>query len=200
MSLIISKATFGILSSIAILIGGLPYLNDIRLKRIKPHILSWLGWGFITAIGAFAMLAEGSTWAVALIFANTVMCILIALAAIVTRTGVWSTGMQDYVFFGVGLIGIVLWQTLNMPILALICAVLADLSFGIPTIIKTLKDPSSETPFAWVMSVIAEIFGLFALSNLSFHETVYPIYLFIYDSTIVLIIYKIFRKRSKNNL
>lgn len=196
MDFILSKATFGILSSLAILIGGLPYLNDIRLKRIKPHVLSWLGWGFITAIGAFAMLAEGSTWAVALVFANTVMCTLIALAAIITRTGVWSTGIQDFVFFGVGLLGIILWQTLDLPILALICAILADLSFGVPTIIKTFRDPSTETPFAWVMSVVGEIFGLLALSNLSFHEVAYPIYLFIYDSSVVLIIYKIIKKSS----
>jgi len=191
----ILKAIFGILSSVAILIGGIPYINDIIKRRVKPHVLSWLGWGFITAIGAFAMLAEGSTWAVALIFANTVMCSIIAFSAIATKAGVWSTGIKDYVFFGAGLLGILLWQTLDMPILALVCAILADLAFGIPTIVKTFKDPSTETPFPWAMSVVAEIFGLLALKELSFHEVAYPVYLFIFDITIFLIILKIFKRK-----
>lgn len=195
MELILLKALFGILSSVAIFVGGIPYINDIIKKRVRPHILSWLGWGFITAIGGFAMLAEGSTWAVALIFANTVMCLIIAFSAMMTKRGVWSTGIQDYAFFGAGLLGIVLWQTLDMPILALICAILADLAFGIPTIIKTFKDPSTETPFPRAMSVLAEIFGLLALSNFSFHEAAYPVYLFIFDITVFLLIIKIFKRK-----
>jgi len=196
MELILLKAIFGILSSTAIFVGGIPYINDIIKRRVKPHILSWLGWGFITAIGGFAMLAEGSTWAVALIFANTVMCLVIAFSAMAIKTGVWSTGFQDYAFLGAGLLGIVLWQTLNMPVLALICAILADLAFGIPTIIKTFKDPSTETPFLWAMSVLAEIFGLLALSNFSFSEAAYPVYLFIFDLIIFLIILKVIKRRT----
>ena len=129
MEFILLKATFGILSSVAIFVGGIPYINDIIKRRVKPHVLSWLGWGFITAIGGFVMIAEGSTWAVALIFANTVMCLIIAFIATITKRGVWSTGIRDYVFFGAGLLGIVLWQTLNVPVLALVCAILADLAF-----------------------------------------------------------------------
>jgi len=179
-----------------VLVGGGPYINDIRNKRVKPHVLSWLGWGFITALGAFAMLAEGSTWATALLFGNTVMCLSIAFGSIVLKTGVWSTGIQDYVFFGAGILGLILWQTLDMPILALICAIIADLCFGIPTIIKTFKDPSTETPFAWGMSVVSEVFGLLALQNLSFHEVAYPIYLFIYDSTVLVLIANIFKRKT----
>lgn len=195
MEFILLKAIFGILASAAIFIGGVPYINDIIKRRVKPHILSWLGWGFITAIGGFAMLAEGSTWAVALIFANTAMCLIIAFSAMIIKRGVWSTGIHDYVFFGAGLLGILLWQMLDMPVIALICAILADLAFGIPTIIKTFKDPSTETPFPWAMSVIAEIFGLLALSNFSFHEAAYPVYLFIFDIIVFLLILKIFKRK-----
>ena len=196
MELILSKATFGMLSSVFILVGGIPYINDILKRQVKPHVLSWLGWGFITAIGAFAMLAEGSTWAVALIFANTVMCLMIAFSAMTTKTGVWPTGIQDYVFFGAGLLGILLWQILDMPILALICAILADLAFGIPTIIKTFKDPTTETPLPWAMSVVAEIFGLLALQNFVFHEAAYTVYLFIFDMIVFLLILKIFKRKT----
>jgi hypothetical protein len=196
MEFLLSKAAFGILSSVFVLVGGVPYLNDIRNKRVRPHVLSWLGWGFITALGAFAMLAEGSTWVTALLFGNAVMCLLIAFGSIILKTGVWSTGTQDYVLFGAGLLGLILWQTLDLPILALIFAIFADICFGIPTVIKTYKDPSTETPFAWGMSVISEILALFALQNLSFHEVAYPAYLFVYDATVLILILNIFKRKT----
>lgn len=200
MELIFSHATAGILSSLCLLIGGVPYLIDIHTGRARPHILSWLGWGLITGLGGAAMIAEGSTWAVALLFANTVMCLLIALWSAIRKAGVWSTGPQDIAFFIFGLIGIVLWRITDNPIYALICSIAADASFGIPTIIKTFKDPSSETPFPWTMSVVAEIFGMFALKVFAFHEVAYPLYLFFYDITILLIVIDVFKARSSKSV
>jgi len=39
------KIIFGIISSSFIFIGLIPYIRDIKLKKIQPHILSWAGWG-----------------------------------------------------------------------------------------------------------------------------------------------------------
>lgn len=197
MEFLFSKAIFGILSSIFVLVGGIPYLSDIHHKKANPHVLSWLGWAFITALGAFAMLADGSMWAVAILFANGALCLTIAIFSIIKRAGVWSTGIQDYIFFAIGIIGLILWQVLDMPILALICAIIADFSFGAPTIIKTFKDPSTETPFVWVMATLSGLFSLFALRNFSFSESAYPIYLFIFDSTVLILTLKIITKRIK---
>ncbi len=191
------KAVFGILSSFFVLIGGIPYLRDIHQGKAHPHVLSWFGWAFITALGASAMLAEGSTWAVAILLANTLLCLSIAGYSIVRKVGVWSTGIYDYIFFGLGILGLVLWQALDMPIIALVCAILADLSFGLPTIIKTYKDPSSETPFVWATATISGLLSLFAVQNFDFHEVAYPLYLFIYDTTVLLLVWRIIY-RPKN--
>lgn len=186
-----AKALFGILSSFFVLIGGIPYLKDIHQRKAHPHVLSWLGWAFITALGASAMLAEGSTWVVAILFANTLLCLSIAGYSIIQKVGVWSTGIYDFIFFGLGIIGLVLWQVLDMPIIALVCAIMADLSFGLPTIIKTYKDPSTETPFVWATATISGLLSLFAVQNFAFHEVAYPLYLFIYDTLVLLFVLRI---------
>jgi hypothetical protein len=105
--------------------------------------------------------------------------------------GVWSTGIYDYVFFGLGILGLILWQVLDMPIIALVCAIVADLSFGLPTIIKTYKDPSTETPFVWATATISGLLSLFAVQSFAFHEVAYPLYLFIYDTLVLLLVLKI---------
>ena len=191
------KAFFGISSSLFVLIGGIPYLKDIHERRVRPHVLSWTGWAFTTALGGSAMFASGSTWATAILFANTALCVSIAGYSIVRKVGVWSTGPQDAIFFGLGILGLVLWQVLNEPVIALIFAILADLFFGLPTIIKTYKDPSSETPFAWAMASLSGLLSLFALRNFAFSEAAYPTYLFIYDSIVLLLVLKLFTRRKK---
>ena len=152
--MILSHAIFGLISSALILIGAGPYIRDILRKKAHPHVLSWLGWGFITALGASAMYADGSTWPAAIVFANSIACLTIVLFSVINKVGVWQTSFFDWFFFGMGLLGIVLWQTLNLPVLALICALVADFSFGVPTIIKTYKDPSTETSFVWVAAAL----------------------------------------------
>ncbi len=189
------RLIFGLLSSLFVFLGTIPYLVDIKNKNVRPHILSWLGWGFITGLGASAMMAEGSTWATAILWANSFFCVVIAVYGAIKKVGVWSTTTYDYIFFALGLVGLVLWQTLNLPILALVCAILADLFFGIPTIIKTLKDSKSETRLVWLFACMSGIFGLFAISRFVFFDAAYPIYLLIYDTTMMILVLR----RRKNN-
>ena len=109
------RATFGILSSLAILVGAFPYIYDIHKLKAHPQVLSWVGWGFLTGLGASAMMAEGSTWPALILFANTAASWTIALYSIVRRVGVWRTNSWDFVFFGIGVLGLILWQVLDMP-------------------------------------------------------------------------------------
>jgi uncharacterized membrane protein len=182
-----TKEFLGIVSAIFVLIGIFPYLRDIHFKRVQPHVLSWIGWTFITALGASAMLADGVTWAATFIFANTFLCLLLAIYATFKKVGVWTTGTYDYLFFGLGVLGLILWQVFDLPILALICAILADLFFGLPTVIKTYKRSASETPFVWVTAVSSALLGLLAAKDFNFSEIAYPLFLFFYDSTILLL-------------
>ena len=182
------KATFGILSAFFTFAGLIPYFLEIHKRKIYPHNLSWLGWAFITFIGAIAMLSDGGTWSVVILFANSLSCILVVLYSIYKKVGVWSTTIYDYIFFGLGIFGIVLWQTFNLPIMAILCAVLADLFFGIPTIIKAYKNPKSETYLAWLFCSIAGLLSLFAVRSYVLVEFLYPLYLFIFDTLILLII------------
>jgi hypothetical protein len=95
-----------------------------------------------------------------------------------------------------GILGLILWQILDLPIIALICAIIADLSFGIPTIIKTWKKPETETPFAWSMSSLSGLLSLLAIQHFVFYEIAYPLYLFIFDTIVWLLVLRIIRKNN----
>lgn len=192
------KALFGILSAIFILIGIFPYLRDVHNKRVNPHILTWIGWAFVTALGGSAMLASGSQWIVVILFANSFLCVFIALYSIFEKVGIWSTTNWDYMFFGLGILGLILWQTFNMPILALICSIVADFSFGMPTMIKTIKNPRTETYFIWLTASIADFFSLLSAKSFSFSELAFSTYLFIFETIMLFIILNDLWKSKKS--
>jgi hypothetical protein len=196
MSLMEIKAIFGIGSAFFTLAGLIPYFIYIHKKQIYPHNLSWLGWAFITFIGGIAMLADKGEWSVVIVFANTLSCLIVVFYSIYKKVGVWSTNKYDYIFFGLGIFGVILWQTLNMPIIAIFCVVVADLLFGIPTIIKTYKYPKSEKYLAWLSCSIAGLLSLFAVKSFLLSEFLYPLYLFMFD-TIVLSVILILKIKEK---
>ncbi len=182
------KIIFGISSAFFTFLGLAPYFLDIKKKEIHPHNLSWLGWAFITFIGGVAMLSDGSVWSAFILFANTLSCIVVVLYSLYQKIGIWSSGKYDFLFFALGILGVVLWQSFDMPVIAIICAVVADLSFGIPTIIKTYKNPKSEKYLAWLSASIAGLLSLFAVKDLSLSGFLYPLYLFLFDTAILIII------------
>ncbi|MFA5937008.1 MAG: hypothetical protein WC822_03975 [Candidatus Paceibacterota bacterium] len=190
------RTLLGVLSALFIAIGTFPYLIDIHNKKVNPHILSWVGWGFITALGAFAMLASGSEWVVAVLLANTFFCFLIVVYSIFKKVGVWLTTKFDYIFFGLGLLGLILWQYFNMPILAIVCAILADFFFGLPTLVKTFNDPKTETYFLWLTSGIADLLSLLSAKSFSFSELAFSSYLFLFETIMLLIITGVISKKS----
>jgi len=179
---------FGILSAIFVFVGLIPYLRDIKNEKAHPHILSWTGWGFITGLGAWAMLSEGFTWGVLLVGANTVSCFIVAIYSNIKRVGVWQASIYDYSLFVLGCIGLILWQISSNPDLALVFVIIADLSFGIPTLIKIYKRPYSETIFPWTMAAASGFSGLLAVSYISFTEVAYPVYLAGYDFAVLFLI------------
>jgi hypothetical protein len=189
------KFVFGLLSTFFVFAGLIPYFLNINKRIIYPHNLSWLGWAFITFIGAMAMISAGGKWAVLILFANFLSCIIVVLFSIYKKVGIWSTTPYDYLFFGLGIIGIVLWQVFDIPLLALICCVIADLCFGIPTIIKAYKNPKTENSLAWFSSSLSGLLSIFALNSFLISEAIYPVYLFIFDLTILSIVLL----RKKNN-
>lgn len=182
------KLVFGILSTVFTFGGLIPYFVNVNKRIIYPHNLSWLGWAFITFVGGLAMLSAGSKWAVLILFANSASCIAVVVLSIYKKVGVWSTTKYDYLYFVLGFIGIILWQLFSVPLLAILCCVIADLCFGIPTLIKAYKNPKTENYMTWLACSLAGLFSVFALNNFQITESLYPFYLFTFDTLVLLIV------------
>ena len=54
-----SKEILSIIAIILTFIGFYPYIRSILSGQTKPHVFTWIIWGLIVTIAAFAQLADG---------------------------------------------------------------------------------------------------------------------------------------------
>jgi hypothetical protein len=104
-------------------------------------------------------------------------------------------GGLDYTCGAIGAAAIVLWLLTGQPLVALILSVAADFIIAIPTIVKTIRDPHSETLFAWFLVAVASALTLLSITSLTPSNLLYPSYLFLITLSMTCIIF--FGRRLK---
>jgi hypothetical protein len=154
---------YTILSTICLVAGAVPYVRDTAKGKTKPHAYSWLIWSLTMGIATVGAWYGGGGWgAVSMVVFTVVVALNFVLSL---RFGTRDITRGDTIALLVALLAIALWVVLNNPLWSVLLATAIDVIGYVPTIRKTWRDPSSETPSAWLLSIIADIFALLALST-----------------------------------
>lgn len=192
------KIVVGIAAVIISFIGYIPYFRDILNKKTKPHVFSWFVWGLSGGIGFFAQIVSGAgsgAWIMGLGFT---VCVAITILAF--RQGEKTITLSDWVAFGGALLGLILWQLTDNPLLAIIFVILSDLLAFIPTFRKSYHKPHEETFVSWVFSSLKYLLALVAIQSYSLTTVLYPLYLSLSNGgfAIMLLVRRRILSRSKN--
>ncbi|HKU18134.1 MAG TPA: hypothetical protein VJP80_02565 [Candidatus Saccharimonadales bacterium] len=173
---------FGFLSGVLPMLGVIPYDRDIVRHKTKPHRGSFLIWSVLGGIAFFTQLAKGATWSLCLPAADTLATFSIFLLAI--PYGVGGLSKRDICGLILAAIGLLLWYFTKQPIIALLLAVGVDAVGTVLTLIKTWEEPHSETFSSWLLAALGGLFAVFAVGKLSFALLVYPVYIFIANGAV----------------
>ncbi len=155
------------------------YFYTIYQGKTKPHAFSWLLWGTVTGIGAFAQFdlnGGPSVWALGFV---SVTCLLIAGLA-------FFIGEKDYQNSDcLALLGCVLaipvWQATQNPLAALVVIIAIDFLTYWPTIRKSFYKPHTEPPISYGFAGLRYFLMLFAVPNPSWETLAYPFFLMMAD-------------------
>lgn len=171
------KIIVGIVAVVISFIGYLPYFRDILNKKTKPHVFSWFVWSLSGGIGFFAQIISGAgsgAWILGLGFTVSVAITILAF-----RQGEKTITLSDWLAFSGALIGLVLWQLTDNPLLAIIFVILSDILAFTPTFRKSYHKPYEETFISWVFSSLKFLLALVATQSYSLTTVLYPLYLFL---------------------
>lgn len=173
-----------IVAAVLALVGNIPYLRAVLRKEVKPHPYSWFVWSIVSAVTLLGGIQKGAGFAAVAIAASEVFTILIFIFAL--RNGIRESfknvPKQDTLFLIVALLGLVPWWITKDPTLSVVVVVCIDLVAFIPTLIKTYKDPKSESGILFVMNVLRHILILCTVSEYNIATTFHSIAMILTNS------------------
>lgn len=169
------REALSILAGLIAFGGYIPYTIDILKGRVKPARSARLMFAILLVVTLLQQKQLGSGWLLAITYGEVIGTIAI-LALSFTR-GVGGLSKIDLVCYVLLTVDVVLWLATGQALLALILSVIADLIAFSPTLIKTWRQPWTETPLFFFTMVIASPLNIIAAGTYSFGVLLFPVYL-----------------------
>lgn len=178
------------------LIGIFYYIKDIIYGQTRPNIISWIFWSIAPLVGIFISYKSGISIPLLI---STFMAgfgpLLVVLFLIINKKFYSKISKFDILCGILSLVVIIIWVTTKNGIISLSFAILADLFASIPTINKSWKDSEGEYMSPYLFGILNQIITFLIITNFSFLNLSFPIYLVLINIVIILGIKKhLFRK------
>lgn len=168
--------------SVALLVPALvtlgafvPYLRDVVRGVTKPNMASWTTWTVLTALATAAELAAGELGTALITGAAMVGNASIALLG-------FRYGPRTYTRFDgscqlAALLGLVLWQVFDTPLIAVVGSVVLDLIAALPTFRHAWLAPHEETWSTFAVAGGGSVLALVALEEHNWVSVTFPAYI-----------------------
>jgi len=167
------KLVLGTISFILAIVGIIPYIIDILKKKTKPHIYSWLIWGISQTIVVIAQIKNGAGYGTLYGIAGGLVCYSVAFLSL--KNGFKHIKKFDTFCLILALISMIIYVGLKNPLLAVVVATATNFIGFLPTLRKTLIDPSSETLATFLCGSTGAFLSILALQNYSLITSLYLI-------------------------
>lgn len=159
---------FAILGALVTLVGSCTYALDTLRGRTTPNRISWAMWTLAPMVAFAAQLAEHAGLASLLTFAIGFGPGLVLLASF-ADPGAYSRLTGFDLACGVGsMVALVAWAVTGTGDVAITLSIASDFLAAIPTILKSHRDPDSESASAFVAGATGSVITLLSIPPHSF--------------------------------
>jgi len=170
-------------------IGGAIYLYLTIKGKVKPNKVTWFLWGAIPMIAFFAQIKEGVGIQSLLTFIVGFIPFLIFFASFLNRKAFWKVTKFDIICGMFSLLGVIFWLATGVGVLAILFSIIADAIAGIPTVVKSIKEPETESYIAFFLTTIGTTITLLTIDNWNFATYSFPIYLLFINAFLAFLIW-----------
>jgi hypothetical protein len=179
---------FTYLAAAITLAGNSYYAVSAYKGTIRPNIMSWILWSAAPLVTFFAQLSQGVTQQSILSLAVGVSPIFIIITALIASNGGFKLTKLDVVCAVSTFMALLLWLITGKGSLAIILSIIAGCFAGLPTLIKSYKDPGSENATPFVCGSISAMITLATLNTFAFSTAGFAIYLMLSNLVLVFFI------------
>lgn len=178
---------FAIIGAIIGSLGGLYYLYDTIIGKAQPNRVTWLLWGIFPMVIFVAQRAQGVESLSWTSFVAGFTPFLIVAASYFNKKAYWKSAPRDYYLMAAALVGIILWAITDNPNLALLFSLVADILAAIPTLIKSISHPQSESWIGYTISAFGFGISLLSVQIFDFENTAFVAYVFVLNATLAVL-------------
>lgn len=180
------RTALGVIAGVLALISFFPYLRSILQGKTKPNRATFAIWSGVNIVTIASYIASGArtTIYIGLVYATFQLVIL----GLSFKYGMDGFKPLDIVCLIGATIGVILWITTKNPQLALYSGIAAEAFGYLPVLKKSYLYPHTEDTTAWVISAVGATLNLCAITSLRPEISAYPIYLFVGDVSIALLL------------
>ncbi len=173
----------GAASLVLNVVGYVPYIRDILRGIVKPQRITWGIWTILVSVTAANQVLNNGGWS-SLFVAST--AVLVATTFILSfRFGMGGSSRVDRWCLVLAGVLIVYWLATQDTRFSTLIAVCIDAIGAVPTLIKTYHHPETEAYTQWVMSAIAGVCSIAAVSRWDWVLFIYPAYVAVMNGAIV---------------
>ncbi len=144
--------------------------------------MTWFIWCVLLSIAFFAQLSKGGTWSLITTAVDLLGVVIIFILSIKYGVG-GATKLDKLVLAGAG-VGLVLWYFTSEPLFALLITIFIDFIAGLLTIIKTYKQPETETFIAYMICGTGGLLGALAVGKYNFSLLIFPVWICLFNYAI----------------
>ncbi len=178
------EKVFSVVAAIFIVTAQVIFVRDIFRRKIKPSVLSWIGWALLMGTSMVSQIySMGWAWSLTGVVFSTIGCLFIFVTSLSLNQ--YLIKKTDWKFLALGLICVIIYYTSKDPWLTTCFAILADLAVGIPTLMHAWKDPHTQKSIAWKLGFISWIFSLILCIGHDWLYALFPIYLFLFNGIMI---------------
>lgn len=170
---------FVILGALISFYGGLSYLIDTIKGKNKPNRVTWFLWALAPLIAFSAELEKGVGLTALMTFMAGFNPLMILIASFVNKQSYWKLNKMDYVYGSISIFAIIIWKITGEGNLAILFSILADGFASIPTVIKSYRQPETESSNIYLFAMINAGIALLTIKDWTFAHYSFPAYIFL---------------------
>lgn len=168
---------FVIFASLFNIVGSAVYAYKTFKGETKPNRVTWLLWMAIPMIAFFAELQEGVGLQSLMTFMIGFGPLLVFIASFLNKQSYWQMSKLDWTCGILSIVALVAWKVSGHGDVAIAFSLVADGLAGLPTLIKSWKEPQSEHYAPYLAGAISAGITLLTITNWTFANYAFPAYI-----------------------
>jgi hypothetical protein len=165
----------GSIAGVGQALAVIPYVKDVLRGTTRPNIVSWSLWTLAVLITLAAQITAGASWPALILVGATVANVTVIVLALFGY-GYTKFGTVEWICLFLSLAALIFWRITEQPLVAIGFAITADCIAYIPTLVKTYKDPFSETAVYWLLLVVTDLMAIASTTLFNAANLAFPIY------------------------